>query len=145
MISVGVDVSKGKSTVCVLKPYGELVCSPFEVNHDQHGLEDLANLLKKLDGEVRVVMEATGIYHIPILLFLQEKEFFVSVINPFSMKKFAKDNSLRGAKTDRLDSIMIANYGIEKWYKLKKYMLSSNFSAEDTGTIWNYMSKRFKN
>ena len=130
MISVGVDVSKGKSTVCVLKPYGELVCSPFEVNHDQHGLEDLANLLKKLDGEVRVVMEATGIYHIPILLFLQEKEFFVSVINPFSMKKFAKDNSLRGAKTDRLDSIMIANYGIEKWYKLKKYEGDEEIYAE---------------
>lgn len=130
MISVGVDVSKGKSTVCVLKPYGELVCSPFEVNHDQHGLEDLANLLKKLDGEVRVVMEATGIYHIPILLFLQEKEFFVSVINPFSMKKFAKDNSLRGAKTDRLDSIMIANYGIEKWYKLKKYESDEEIYAE---------------
>lgn len=33
MISVGVDVSKGKSTVCILKPYGEVVCSPFEVQH----------------------------------------------------------------------------------------------------------------
>ena len=33
MISVGVDVSKGKSTVYVLKPYGEIVCSPFEVLH----------------------------------------------------------------------------------------------------------------
>ena len=33
MISVGVDVSKGKSTVCILKPYGEIVCSPFEVLH----------------------------------------------------------------------------------------------------------------
>ncbi|SES28016.1 hypothetical protein SAMN04487884_12676, partial [Butyrivibrio fibrisolvens] len=26
MISVGIDVSKGKSTVCILKPYGEIVC-----------------------------------------------------------------------------------------------------------------------
>ena len=30
MISVGIDVSKGKSTVCILKPYGEIVASPFE-------------------------------------------------------------------------------------------------------------------
>ena len=37
------------------------------------------------------------------------------------MKKYAKDNSIRGAKTDKLDSMMIANYGIEKWYKLQKY------------------------
>ena len=31
MISVGIDVSKGKSTVCLLKPYGEIICKPFEV------------------------------------------------------------------------------------------------------------------
>jgi transposase len=43
---------------------------------------------------------------------------FVSVINPYAMKKYAKDNGIRGAKTDKLDSISIANYGIDKWYKL---------------------------
>ncbi len=30
MISAGIDVSKGKSTVCVLKPYGEIVCRLFD-------------------------------------------------------------------------------------------------------------------
>lgn len=33
MISVGIDVSKGKSTVCILRPYGELVKPVFEVTH----------------------------------------------------------------------------------------------------------------
>lgn len=130
MISVGVDVSKGKSTVCILKPYGEIVCSPFEVKHVEKELEDLAGLLTKLDGEIRVVMEATGVYHLPILTFLQEKGYFVSVINPYSMKKYAKDNSLRRAKTDRLDSIMIANYGIDRWFKLQKYEGDENTYAE---------------
>jgi transposase len=121
MISVGVDVSKGKSTVCILKPYGEIVCSPFEVQHVEKDLDDLDGLLKKLDGEIRVVMEATGIYHLPVLTFLEEKGYFVSVINPFAMKKYAKDNSIRGAKTDKLDSTIIANYGIDKWFKLQKH------------------------
>ena len=121
MISVGIDVSKGKSTVCILKPYGEIVCSPFEVLHVEKELDNLDNLLKKLDGELRIVMEATGIYHLPVLTYLQEKGYFVSVINPFLMKRYAKENSPRGAKTDRLDSIMIANYGIEKWFKLRKH------------------------
>ena len=31
MISVGVDVSKETSTVSILKPYGEVVCIPFEI------------------------------------------------------------------------------------------------------------------
>ena len=130
MISVGIDVSKGKSTVCLLKPYGEIVCKPFEVQHTEKDLEDLANLLQKLDGEIKIVMEATGIYHLPILTFLLEKGFFVSVINPLMMKRFSKDNSLRGAKNDRLDSVMIASYGIEKWYKLKKYEVNDRIYTE---------------
>lgn len=130
MISVGVDVSKGKSMVCILKPYGEIVCSPFEVQHSESDLEEMDSLLKKIDGEIRVVMEATGIYHLPILTFLRERGYFVSVINPFVMKKFAKDNSPRGAKTYKLDSIMIANYGIEKWYKLQKFEGDEEIYAE---------------
>ena len=112
---------KEKSNVCIPKPYGEIVCSPFEVVHVEKELDNLDNLLKKLDGELRIVMEATGIYHLPVLTYLQEKGYFVSVINPFLMKRYAKENSPRGAKTDRLDSIMIANYGIEKWFKLRKH------------------------
>ena len=139
MISVGVDVSKGKSTVCILKPYGEIVCSPFEVLHVEKELEGLDSLLQKLDGEIRVVMEATGVYHLPILSFLQEKGYFVSVVNPYAMKKYAKDNSIRGAKTDRLDSSMIANYGIEKWYKLQKYE-----SDEETYAELKLLGRRYR-
>ena len=94
MISVGIDVSKGKSTVCVLKPYGEIVCRPFEMQHVEKDLEAFHNLLQKLDGEIRIVMEATGIYHLPILIFFHNKGYFVSVINPFAMKKYAKNNSI---------------------------------------------------
>lgn len=130
MISVGIDVSKGKSTVCILKPYGEIVCSPFEVQHVDNELNSLHDLLSKLDGEIRIVMEATGVYHLPILSYLLDKEYFVSVINPYVMKKFSKDNSIRGAKTDRLDSIVIANYGIEKWFKLQKYEGDEEIYAE---------------
>ena len=121
MISVGIDVSKGKSTICILKPYGEMVCSPFEVQHMEKDLESRGDLLNKLDGEIRIVMEATGIYHLLVLTFLYEEGYFVSVINPYAMKKYAKDNSIRGAKTDKLDSIMIANYEIEKWFGLQRY------------------------
>ena len=75
MISVGIDVSKGKSTVCVLKPYGEIVCRPFEMQHVEKDLEAFHNLLQKLDGEIRIVMEATGIYHLPILIFFHNKGY----------------------------------------------------------------------
>jgi len=42
MISVGIDVSKGKSTstVCILKPYGEIVSEVFEVEHTDIALNE---------------------------------------------------------------------------------------------------------
>ena len=64
MNSVGIDISKGRSTIAVMSPFGEVVISPFEVRHTDSELSELARQLKILDGETRVVMEATGNYHI---------------------------------------------------------------------------------
>lgn len=38
MISVGIDVAKGKSTVCILKPYGEIISKPFDISHVEKDL-----------------------------------------------------------------------------------------------------------
>ena len=79
MISVGIDVSKGKSTVCILKPYGELIQRPFEIMHTVEDLTALVKTIKHLSEETRVVLEATGYYHLPILEFIKENGIFVSV------------------------------------------------------------------
>ena len=122
MISVGIDVSKGQSTVCILKPYGELISSPFKIKHTKSELLELFKMLNRFDDEVRVIMESTGNYHYPILYFLLQKGLFVTVINSFAMHKYVTC-TLRYAKTDKIDSIKIANYGIDNWYHLKKYEL----------------------
>ena len=129
MISVGIDVSKGKSTICMLKPYGELIKKPFEVEHTENELEDLVRLLQSFDTEIRVVLEATGIYHIPVLNYLQENQIFVAVINPYEMKKYSY-RGLRRIKTDKHDSITIANFGIDNWFHLKNHELSSKIYSE---------------
>lgn len=56
MVSVGIDVSKEKSTVCILKPYGEIVCSPYEMNHVESEMEELISRISLQKDEVRVVM-----------------------------------------------------------------------------------------
>ena len=81
MDAVGIDVSKGKSTVAVLRPFGEIVVSPFDVSHNPKELGELVTLLKSLDGETKVVMEYTGSYYLPIAQFLHNNGCFVSVIN----------------------------------------------------------------
>jgi len=40
MLSIGINVSKGKSTVCGMKPGGEIVYTPFEVQHTREGISD---------------------------------------------------------------------------------------------------------
>ncbi|OCN02243.1 hypothetical protein A7X67_15835 [Clostridium sp. W14A] len=66
MNAVGIDVSKGKSMVSVIRPFGELVVKPYEVRHTSSELSKLANLLQSLEGETRVILEHTGRYYEPV-------------------------------------------------------------------------------
>ena len=68
--AVGIDVSKSKSTVAVRRPGGEIVLRPFEVHHTNSDLKKLASTLKKLGGDIRIVMEHTSTYWRPIALTL---------------------------------------------------------------------------
>jgi transposase len=121
MNAVGIDVSKGHSTVTVLRMFGEVVYSPFEVNHTVNELKALAKTLKNLDGETKVVMECTGNYHLPIARTLQAAGFFVSTRNAILIKKYDND-TIRNQKNDPADSIKCANYCLEKWLKLTEYI-----------------------
>ncbi len=109
MISVGIDVSKEKNTICILKPYGEIVSRPFEVCHVE---KELASMLQRLNNDVRAVMDATGIYHLPVLCYLKENGLFVAVVNPLKMKEYCCQG-LRRVKTDKQDAVTISNYGID--------------------------------
>ena len=60
--AVGIDVSNGKSTIAVRRPGGEVVLVLFQVNHDAAGLSGLVKTLRGIDGDIRVVMEHTGMY-----------------------------------------------------------------------------------
>ena len=63
MNAAGIDVSSRKSTVAILRPFGEVVKLPFDVRHNTEDLAALAAQLKSIDGETRVVMEHTGRSH----------------------------------------------------------------------------------
>lgn len=48
IISIGIDVSKGKSTVCIMKPYGEVLKRAFEMLHSMDELLNLIELIQSL-------------------------------------------------------------------------------------------------
>ena len=121
MNSVGIDVSKGKSMIVVMRPFGEIVVTPYEVCHTDSDLSELVKLLRSLDGETRIVMESTGNYHTPIAWALYDAGFYVSVVNAMLVHDY-KNNSLRRVKTDKIDAIKLANYGLDQWLNLQRYV-----------------------
>ena len=117
MISVGIDVSKGKSMVCIMKPGGEVLKTPFEMLHSMVSILHLVKLINSYDEEVRVILEDTGHYHLPVVTLLVEKGIFTCCVNALRMKKFCSQ-SIRRAKTDKIDAVHIAQFGLTYWDEL---------------------------
>ena len=142
MYSIGIDAAKGKSTVCILSETGEVILPPKDYKHDNEELSSLYKTIEKLTKgkETRAVMEATGIYHWPIFLFLKEKGLFVSIINPLKMKSFVKDHNFRGVKTDKHDSKLIALYGCERWYSLTDHRIEDDIYGKLKSLSRSYSS-----
>ncbi|WP_270203868.1 IS110 family transposase, partial [Coprococcus sp. TM115-141] len=104
MNAVGIDVSKGKSMVAIMRPFGEIVSTPFEIKHTASDIHSLVELINSVEGESRIVMEHTGRYYEVLAHQLSEANLFVSAINPKLIKDFDND-SLR----------------LDKWQNLKQY------------------------
>ena len=120
MNAVGIDVSKGKSTVTIRRPGDVVILPPCSIPHTQSAINDLIRQIKELDGETKVCMEHTGRYYEPIATWLSDAGIFVSAVNPILIKDFG-DDSLRAPKTDKADSKKIARYTLDRWAKLKQY------------------------
>ena len=120
MNAVGIDVSKGKSTVTIRRPGDEVVMKPSDFPHTQSSINDLISRILSLEGETKVCMEHTGRYYEPMASWLSKAGIFVSAVNPVLIKEFG-DDSLRTPKTDKADAKKIARYALDRWTKLKQY------------------------
>ena len=120
MNAVGIDVSKGKSTVTIRRPGDIVLMPPCDIPHTQSAIDDLITIIQSLDGETKVCMEHTGRYYEPVATWLSDADIFVSAVNPTLIRNFG-DDSLRTPKTDKADSKKIARYTLDRWAKLKQY------------------------
>ena len=121
MISIGIDVSKEKFTVCALEQGSKIIWKPIDVYLNKKEVEELIEKIEKLKEEIKITMEATGKYHLPILYELKERGYFVSVINPLKMKQYCRALNFRKAKNDNIDAKQIAEYGLMYWKELEDY------------------------
>jgi transposase len=107
---IGIDIAKLKFDVARLYE-GKYKHAKF--SNDAQGYADFIAWLSPFgDPEVRVCMEATGAYSLPLAEFLVDRGYFVSVINPAQIHAFGK-SELSRAKTDKADAKLIARYGLQ--------------------------------
>lgn len=120
--SLGIDVSKDKFDAC-LQTY-RLSEQTYEViarktfNNTPSGFEAVIKwtVVHTCEAaQVRATMEATGVYHEPLALFIHNRhpEIHLSVVLPSKSRKYSESRGLRN-KTDKIDAYGLAMMGAER-------------------------------
>lgn len=86
--------------------------------NDPAGIKELVRFAKT--KQMWIVLEATGSYHMPLVLAAQEAGVPVSVLNPAQVRHFRRSQGYR-SKTDRIDARAILRYaqGLDQDGRLK--------------------------
>lgn len=102
--NVGIDIGKNTLDLCIyeVELYAQYANTP----------EGVRELLKKLSryNLTRILVEATGGYERTLVEACAEKELPLIIVQPMQVRQFAKAQGII-AKTDKLDSRLIAQFG----------------------------------
>jgi transposase len=107
---VGIDVSKDKLNAAIL--LAPQKARTKVVANDVAGFEALLQWVQhqvKDKLPAHFVMEATGHYHLPLALFLNDRGCHISVVNPAQVKRFGESLAAR-TKNDQKDCLIIARF-----------------------------------
>ncbi len=133
---VGIDMGMESFFACYqVKDQQEriIIKGTQSFKNDGKGMKEFLSWCKRREKTIApqaiYVMEATGVYYENLAYFLYENDQKVSVQLAQKLTYFAKSNNLK-TKTDKVDSKMIATFGIEK-----------NLRTSD---LWTPPSKEFK-
>ena len=109
---VGIDVSKFKHTVAIIDQNGEIRKKSFDISNSREGFDSLLNELGLLGQkeQIKIGMEATGHYMNCLVRCLISNGYQVQIYNPSLIAKFRDSEAVNLAKTDNLDSLLIAKY-----------------------------------
>jgi len=112
VLVVAIDPAKHFPKALICNFNGEIIYKPFFFHIDKSGLNSFLNKIQNADKEIMaqkvlIGTEATGHYHQKVVHFLQEKNYEVSIINPYTTSEIRKQNLIR-SKNDNFDLFAIA-------------------------------------
>lgn len=104
----GIDVSN--ETLDLYFKNREGVHQHLQVSNSITGFR---KILKEVGTKTHFVMEATGVYHLNLIFFLQEKKQRFSVVNALQIKRYIQMHLERN-KSDKKDAKRIYEYGVDR-------------------------------
>lgn len=113
-VVIGIDISKDKLDVLWLRDLASRKCKTKVFDNQAKRFEQLKAWLEKNTQtaieNIKIVIEATGIYHEAVANYLYDEGAQVHVVNPAFVRDYAKAIGAR-TKTDKKDSMVLALYG----------------------------------
>jgi transposase len=113
MYYLGIDIAKTNHVASLIDNQGNIRIRAIKFTNSTEGfsklLESIFSVTDDL-SEFAVSMEATGSYWLSLYSALTDKQFNVSVFNPYQIKSYRGAYNNRKQKNDIIDSIIIADY-----------------------------------
>ena len=128
---IGIDISKYKHDFCIISNTGLIIIENSSFENNKKGFQELLEKLEPYNkSDIRIAFEATGNYSLNLELFLIDHGYSFMKMNPLVIHQFLKTRSLRRTKTDKSDSITIANYLMSVPYKPNSDLLYNIFTLK---------------
>lgn len=106
MFYVGIDIGKETHEASVIDEQGTLQGRSIRFTNTMVDYQGFLAWLPK--HPVKMAMEATGHYWLPLYDFLKSKDFEITVLNPLQTEAHRR-SKIRKTKTDKRDSLIIAD------------------------------------
>lgn len=113
MFYLGIDIAKTNHVASIVDNSGKIVIRSIKFTNSKDGFSKLLDNINSITNDLSniiVAMEATGSYWLSLYSALIDKNFDVSVYNPYQIKSYRGAYNNRKQKNDVIDSIIIADY-----------------------------------
>ena len=120
-LSVGIDIGADFSVMAVALPTQEIIGRTYKIRHSSQrsvegAVERILSLRQTYELPVRIYMESTSIYHLPLYHRLKDAGLDVFVLNP--LVTHANQNiNIRNINNDKHDAQRIALLGLRSGLK----------------------------
>jgi len=111
MFYLGIDIGKFNHAAALMDQRGKVIATLSSFPNTLSGFQNLLAVITAHlppTEELRIGMEATGPYWIPLTEWLKKQGWIPVILNPIKTASL-RNYGVRGSKTDNIDSVLIAN------------------------------------